>query len=111
MKGFKAKPIICFGNTLSFVITVAQNIFRKKLSKNFELDCAFLLEVSIKGNLLRFTDDKGERCKIDKRLGRTVAAVYRKTIGRAKTQFDKNAKKFHVFKEQLKSRQLAEKEV
>ena len=53
------------------------------------------------GNLLRFTVEKGERNQINKRLGRTVA-VYRKTTGKAKTQFDKNAKKFHLFKEQLK---------
>ena len=68
----------------------------KSSAKNFELDYTFLLEVSIKGNVLRFTDDKATRNDINKRLGRvagTAAAVYRKTTGRAKKELDKNAKK------------------
>ena len=91
-KVWEQKLIICLGNTLSLVITMAQDS-----QKNFELDYTFLLEVSIiKGNVLIFTDDKAKRYKINKRLGRiaaTATAAYRKITGRAKEQLDKNVKK------------------
>ena len=48
---------------------------QKKLSENFELDYTFLLEVSIKGNALSFTDDKAERCEINMHLGRIAATA------------------------------------
>ena len=99
------KLIICLGNTLSLVITMAQ-----KSQKNFELDYTFLLEVSIvTGNALSFTDEKAKRYEINKRLGRiaaTATAAYRKITGRAKEQLDKNVKKIHLFDDQLKSWQL-----
>ena len=53
------KLITCLSNTLSFIITMAQNFVRQSSQKNFELDYTFWLEVSIKGNVLTFTDDKG----------------------------------------------------
>ena len=90
---------------LPLLITMAQNFVRKSSQKNVELDYTFLLEVSIKGNVLNFTDDKAKRCEINKRLGRiaaTATAAYRKITGRAKEQLDKNVKKVHVFEDQLK---------
>ena len=84
---------------------MAQKIVRKKLSKNFELDYAFFMEVSIKGNVLSFTDDKAKLYEINKRLGRivgTAAAVYRKTTSRAKERLDKNVKRFHMFERSIK---------
>ena len=60
----------------------------QKSQKNFELDYAFLLEVSmVKGNVLSFTDDKAKRYEKNRRLGRieaTATAAYRKITGRAK---------------------------
>ena len=74
---------------------------------NFELDYTFLLEVSIKGNVLSFTDDKAKRYEINKCLGRiatTAAAAYGKITGREKEQQYKNIKKeIHLFEDQLKS--------
>ena len=55
--------------------TMAQNFVRKSSQKNFELDYTFLLEVSMKGNVLSFTDDKAKRCEINKRLGRIAATA------------------------------------
>ena len=52
--------------------------------------------MSIKGTVLRFTDDKPKRSEINERLGRmaaTVTAAYRKITGRAKEKLDKNVKK------------------
>ena len=74
---------------------MAQNVVRKSSQKNFELDYTFLLEVSIKGNVLSFTEDKAKRYEINKRLGRiaaTATAAYRRITGRAKEQLDKNVK-------------------
>ena len=90
---------------LPLLITMAQNFVRKSSQKNGELDYTFLLEVSIKGNVLNFTDDKAKRYEINKRSGRiaaTATAAYRKITGRAKEQLDKNVKKVHVFEDQLK---------
>ena len=71
IKGIRSKLVICHGNTLSLVISMAQSLFRKKRSqKNFELDYTFLLEASIKCNVLTFTDDKTKRYEINYRLGR-----------------------------------------
>ena len=78
---------IFLGNILSLVIIMAQNFVRKSSQKNVELDYTLLLEVSIKGNVLNFTDDKAKRYEINKRLGRiaaTATAAYRKITGRAK---------------------------
>ena len=72
---------------LSLVITMAQNFVRKSSQKNLELDYTLLLEVSIKGNVLSFTDDKAKRYEINKGLGTiaaTATAAYRKITGRAK---------------------------
>ena len=102
---FESKNSLSAYNTLSLVITMAQNS-----QKNFELDYTFLLEVSnVKGNVLSFTDDKAKRYEINKRLGRiaaTTTAAYRKITGRAKEQLDKNVKKIHLFDDQLKSWQM-----
>ena len=46
-----------------------------------------MLEASIKGNVLTFTDDKAKRYEINKRLGRittTAAVAFRKITGRGK---------------------------
>ena len=78
------------------------------------VDYTFLLEVSIKGNVLSFTDDKAKRHEINKHLAKiagTAAAVYWKTTGRAKKQLENNVKKFHVFEDQLKSWQSVGSEV
>ena len=75
---------------------MAKNFVRKTSQKNFELDYTFLLEVSIKGNVLSFADDKAKRYEINKRLGRiaaTTTAAHGKITGRAKEQLDKNVKK------------------
>ena len=74
---------------------MAQNFVRKSSQKNFELDNTFLLESSIKGKVLSFTDDKAKRYELNKRLGRiaaTAAAVYRKTTSGTKEQLGKNVK-------------------
>ena len=79
-----------------FPFTLAQNFVRKSSQKNFELDYTFLLEVSIKGNVLSLTDDKAKRCEINMRLGRiaaTATAAYGKITGRAKERLDENVKK------------------
>ena len=55
-KVWEQKLIICLGNTLFLVISMAQNS-----QKNFEVDYTFLLEVSIKSIVLSFTDDKPKR--------------------------------------------------
>ena len=50
-----------------------------------------MLEASIKGNVLTFTDDKAKRYEINKRLGRittTAAVAFRKITGRGKEQLD-----------------------
>ena len=68
-----------------------------------------MLEVSIKGNVLTFTDDKAKRCEIKKHFGRiaaTAAAAFRKITGRAKKQLDIKEKKIHWFEDQLKLWQL-----
>lgn len=57
-KVWEQKLIACLSNTLSFIITMAQNFVRESPQKNFELDYTFWLEVSIKGNVLTFTVDK-----------------------------------------------------
>ena len=60
------------------------------------LDYTFLLEVSIKGIVLTFTDDKAKRYEINKRLGRigiTAAAAFRKITSRAKEQLEKKCQK------------------
>ena len=75
---------------------MAQNFVRKSSQKNVVLDYTFLLEVSIKGNVLNFTDDKAKRYEINKRLGRvpaTATAAHRKITGREREQLDKNVKK------------------
>ena len=87
---------------------------KSSTKKKFELDQTFLLEASIQGSVLRFTDDKATRNDIRKRLGRiavTASAVYRKTTSMAKEELHQNVKKFHVFENQLKSQQLAERKV
>ena len=75
---------------------MAQNFVRKSSHKNVELDYTFLLEVSIKDNVLNFKEDKAKRYEINKRLGRiaaTATAAYGKITRRAKEQLDKNVKK------------------
>ena len=84
---------------------MAQNFVRKSSQKNVEqaqvvqrvdsaihplnnwgLDYTFLLEVSIKGNVLNFTDDKAKRSELNKSLGRiaaTATAACRNNTGRA----------------------------
>ena len=49
---------------LSLVITMAQIFVRKSSQKNVGLDYTFLLEVSIKGSVLNFTDDKAKGYEI-----------------------------------------------
>ena len=93
---------------------MAQNNVRKKLSKKFGGGLYLFAGSVNKGNIIRFTDDKGTTNDINKCLGRvagTAAAVYRKTTGRAKEELDKNVKNFHVFENQLKSWHLAESKV
>ena len=69
---FESKNSLSAYNTLSLLITMAQNS-----QKNFELDYTFLLEVSnVKGNVLSFTDDKAKRYEINKRLGRNCRNSY-----------------------------------
>ena len=41
-KVWEQKLITCLSNTLSFIITMAQNFVRKSTQKNFELDYTFL---------------------------------------------------------------------
>ena len=70
---------------------MVQNFVRKNSPKNFSPDSTFLLEASIKGNVLTFTDDKAKRYEINKRLGRittTAAVAFRKITGRGKEQLD-----------------------
>ena len=55
--------------------TVEQTFVRKSSQKNFELDHTFLLQVSIKGTVLSFTDEKAKRCEINMRLGRIAATA------------------------------------
>ena len=57
-KVWEQKLITFLSNTLSFIITMAQNFVRKSSQKKFELDYTFWLEVSIKDNVLTFTVDK-----------------------------------------------------
>ena len=79
---------------------MAENFVRKSSQKNFELDYTFLLEVSIKGNVLSFTDDMAKRCEINKHLGgiaATATAAYGKITGRAKERLDRKVKKKYPF--------------
>ena len=64
---------------------MAQNFVRESSQKNFELGYTFLLEVSIKGNVVSFTDDKAKRYEINKRLGR-IAATATAAYGKIKRQ-------------------------
>ena len=47
----------------------------KLCQKNVGLDYTFLLQVSIKGNVLNFPDGKAKRNEINKRLGRIAATA------------------------------------
>ena len=66
--------------------------------------------MSIKGNVLNFTDDKAKRYEINNLLGRiaaTARAVYKENNRQGKGAIrQKCQKKIHVFEDQLKSWQL-----
>ena len=91
-KVLEQKPLFALAIPCSLLLQWNKAL-SEQASKGVEqlVDYTFLLEVSIRGNILRFTDDKAKRDEINQHLAKiagSVATLSRKTKGRAKQQLE-----------------------